>query len=164
MVEQSVRGGTQTDRSVLLRHEPILQRTRSALLEAIHAFARDLPPHDPRHPLLSRPRDALLVAGSWSVRLHGEGYNVTHSHPMGWLSSAFYVAVPDAAEMGAAPAGHLTIGAPPPELGIDLPPYRVIGPKAGTMAVFASTLWHATVPFAAGERLNVAFDVVPAPR
>ena len=32
--EQSVRGGTQTDRSVLLRHEPLLVRTREALLRA----------------------------------------------------------------------------------------------------------------------------------
>ncbi len=161
-VEQSVRGGTQTDRSVLLRHEPVLQRTRAALLDAVHAFVAALPPADPRHPLLSRPRDNLLIAGSWSVRLEGQGYNVAHCHPMGWLSSAFYVATPAPDELGLPPAGCLRLGSPPEELGLGLAPYREIAPEPGKLALFASTMWHSTVPFARGERLNIAFDVVPA--
>ena len=50
--EQSVRAGTQTDRSLLLRHEPILQRARGALLAAARRFVDGLPPHDPAHPVL----------------------------------------------------------------------------------------------------------------
>ena len=159
--EQSVRGGTQTDRSVLLRHEPLLIETRARLLEGVRQFIATLPPHDPGHPVLSRPRGNLRVSGSWSVRLGAGGYNVTHSHPVGWLSSAFYIAVPEA--MGAAPAGHLHLGAPPPELGLDLAPYATIAPRPGRMVVFPSILWHGTVRFPQGERLNIAFDVVPAP-
>lgn len=160
--EQSVRGGTQTDRSVLLRHEPILQRTRSALMAAVRDYVDALPPQDPAHPLLSRPRDALRISGSWSVRLSRGGFNVTHSHPMGWISSAFYVAVPDSQTLGVAPAGHFHLGAPPAELGLDLAPYATIAPQAGRLVLFPSTLWHGTVPTAGGERLNIAFDVVPA--
>jgi len=162
--EQSVRGGTQTDRSVLLRHEPILARAREALMAAVADYVAGLPPYEPGHPLLGRPRGPLLISGSWSVRLGGGGFNVTHSHPMGWISSAFYVAVPDEDDMGAAPAGHFHLGAPPPELGLDLPPYATIAPEAGHLVLFPSTLWHGTMPTQGGERLNIAFDIVtPAP-
>lgn len=159
--EQSVRGGTQTDRSVLLRHEPLLQRTREALLAAAADFVAGLPPPDPEHPLLSRPRGAFQVSGSWSVRLTGRGFNVTHSHPMGWISSAFYVALPQPADLGDAPAGHFHLGAPPPELGLDLPPYATVAPRVGHLVLFPSTMWHGTVPFDRGERLNIACDIVP---
>ncbi|MBC2652392.1 hypothetical protein H7F50_11260 [Novosphingobium flavum] len=159
--EQSVRGGTQTDRSVLLRHEPLLQRTREALLAAVGDYVAGLPPPDPTHPLLARPRDRLLIAGSWSVLLGPGGFNVAHSHPRGWISSAFYVSLPGPEAMGPAPAGHFQFGAPPAELGLDLAPYATIAPRAGHLVLFPSTLWHGTVPFEAGERLNLAFDVVP---
>lgn len=158
--EQSVRSGTQTDRSVLLRHEPLLIEARRRLLDGVREFIVGLPPHDPAHPVLSRPREDLRISGSWSVRLGPGGFNVTHSHPVGWLSSAFYVALP--ADMGPAPAGHLHLGGPPPELDLDLAPYATIAPRAGRMIVFPSILWHGTVPIAQGERLNIAFDVIPA--
>ncbi len=161
--EQSVRGGTQTDRSLLLRHEPILRATRIKLMAAVRRHADSLPTAEPNHPLLGRPRTNLSIAGSWSVLLHGGGNNVAHSHPVGWLSSAFYVAVPDGQDMGPAPAGYLRLGAPPPDLGHGLPPYAKIAPAPGKLVLFASTMWHDTVPFVAGERLNIAFDIATAP-
>lgn len=157
--EQSVRHGTQTDRSILLRHEPLLGTVRARLMEALRDFVRTLPPPDPHHPVLGRPRGGLQISGSWSVRLGAGGFNVTHSHPVGWLSAVLYVALPD--DPGPAPAGALQLGAPPPELGVKLPPYVVIPARAGHLVVFPSILWHGTYPFAAGERLNIAFDVVP---
>jgi tetratricopeptide (TPR) repeat protein len=158
-VEQSVRGGTQTDRSIILRHEPILQRTRVRWMDAIRAYVADLPAFEQGHPLLGCPRDDLLVEGSWSVRLLKQGRNVPHTHALGWLSTAFYIALPDAAQMGPAPAGHIAFGTPPEELGVDLPPYRTITPKVGETAVFPSTMWHSTLPFNDGERLVMALDV-----
>ena len=157
--EQSVRHGTQTDRSILLRHEPQLATVRQRLMEALQDFVATLPPPDPRHPVLGRPRGGLQISGSWSVRLGAGGFNVTHSHPVGWLSAVLYVALPD--DPGSAPAGALQLGAPPDELGLDLAPYAVIPPRLGQLVVFPSILWHGTYPFAAGERLNIAFDVVP---
>lgn len=157
--DQSVRHGTQTDRSILLRHEPLLGIVRAKLMAALRDFVSTLPPPDPRHPLLGRPRGGLQISGSWSVRLGAGGFNVTHSHPVGWLSAVLYVALPD--DPGPAPAGALHLGAPPPELGVQLEPYAVIPPRAGQLVVFPSFLWHGTYPFAAGERLNIAFDVVP---
>ncbi|PKB13478.1 putative 2-oxoglutarate-Fe(II)-dependent oxygenase superfamily protein [Novosphingobium kunmingense] len=159
-IEQSVRGGTQTDRSVLLRHEPALQDIKARLLDLMRDYIGSLPPHDPGHPLLSAPRAGRLpITGSWSVRLASQGYNVPHTHAMGWLSTAFYVALPDPERMGQPPAGHIAFGAPPVELGLDLEPYRTIAPLAGRLAVFPSTMWHGTVPFDEGERLVIAFDI-----
>ena len=158
-LEQSVRGGTQTDRSVLLRREPVLQKIRARLLELIRDYVDALPPPDPAHPLLNAPRGDLLIEGSWSVRLTSQGYNVPHTHAMGWLSTAFYVALPKPAELGPPPAGHIAFGQPPAELGLALDPYRTIAPEAGKLAVFPSTMWHATVPFDQGERLVIAFDI-----
>ena len=156
---QSVRGGTQTD-DVLSRPEPEFVRAREAVLAAVGAHIRQLPPLDEAHPFLSAPRDrAVRLAGSWSVRLAAGGHHVGHVHPEGWLSSAFYVALPDAAQAGPAPAGWLSLGAPPADLGLELPPLRQIEPKPGRLALFPSTMWHATLPFAAGERLTMAFDV-----
>lgn len=158
-VEQSVRGGTQTDRSVMLRHEPILQKTRARWMEAIRGYVADLPPYEEGHPLLGNPREQLLIEGSWSVRLFSQGHNVPHAHPMGWLSTAFYIALPHAAAMGMPPAGHIAFGTPPADLGLDLKPYRTIAPRVGRSAVFPSTMWHSTVPFDDGERLVLALDL-----
>ena len=158
-LEQSVRGGTQTDRSVLLRREPVLQKIRKRLLELMREYVDQLPPPDPAHPLLGAPRGDLLIEGSWSVRLASQGHNVPHTHAMGWLSTAFYVALPGSADLGPPPAGHIAFGQPPAELGLALEPYRTIAPEAGKLAVFPSTMWHATVPFDHGERLVIAFDI-----
>ena len=158
-LEQSVRGGTQTDRSVLLRREPVLQRIKARLLELIRGYVDELPAPDSAHPLLGAPRGTLLIEGSWSVRLARQGYNVPHTHARGWLSTAFYVALPGAAELGPPPAGHIAFGQPPAELGLALEPYRTIAPEPGRLAVFPSTMWHATVPFDQGERLVIAFDI-----
>ncbi|MBS0481275.1 MAG: hypothetical protein JSR96_03815 [Proteobacteria bacterium] len=154
-----MRGGTQTDRSVILRHEPILQLARQRWIAAIRSYVDALPPFEQGHPLLGLPRGEMLIEGSWSVRLLAQGYNVAHNHPMGWLSTAFYIALPDAAAMGAAPAGHIAFGTPPEELGLDLQPYCTIAPRIGHTAIFPSTMWHRTMPFDDGERLAMALDL-----
>ncbi|WP_226017017.1 putative 2OG-Fe(II) oxygenase [Novosphingobium sp. FKTRR1] len=160
--EQSVRGGTQTDRPLLLRLDPAIMRVRSAIEQAVAGYIAQLPRPDATHPLLAPPRAAFRLAGSWSVRLRAQGYHATHTHPQGWISSALYVSVPPVHDLGAAPAGHLQFGAGPPELGLPLQPYGDVAPAAGRLILFPSTLWHGTVPFVGGERLTIAFDVVPA--
>lgn len=159
-LEQSVRGGTQTDRSVLQRHEPELAALKQRLLDLLAGYVAALPPGDAAHPLLGAPRHGpLLIEGSWSVRLAAQGHNVPHTHAMGWLSTAFYVALPTPQQLGPAPAGHIALGSPPAELGLPLQPYRTIAPVAGRLVVFASTMWHSTVPFTDGERLVIACDI-----
>lgn len=160
-LEQSVRGGTQTDRQLFFRHEPIIAALKSRVLAAVREYIGSLPPLEAGHPLLATPHESLLFAGSWSVLLRGQGFHVSHSHPKGRISSALYVALPDPAARGDAPAGWLEIGAPPAELKLPLQPYLRVEPRPGRLVLFPSTMWHATVPFNEGERLTIAFDVAP---
>ncbi|HEY5723354.1 MAG TPA: putative 2OG-Fe(II) oxygenase [Allosphingosinicella sp.] len=159
-LEQSVRGGTQTDGILFARTEPEIRTLRSAVVGAVERHIAQLPPPDPDHPTLSPRRDARVrFSGSWSVRLTAAGHHANHIHPAGWFSSALYVALPDEAERGPPPAGWLTLGEPQAELGLALPPFRTVEPRPGRLVLFPSTMWHGTRPFAEGERLTVAFDV-----
>jgi hypothetical protein len=158
-IEQSVRGGTQTDRPLFFRHEPIIQTTKRKIVEAVSAYVAALPAPDAAHPLLGVAREPITFEGSWSVRLQAQGFHVSHTHPMGWISSAFYVALPGAAQLGAAPAGWISFGTPPAELGLEMAPMLQLEPRPGRLVLFPSTMWHSTVPFNDGERLVAAFDV-----
>ena len=163
-LEQSLRGGTQTDGPLFARIEPEIRALRAAVVAAVEEHVARLPPPDPGHPLLLARRAPIAFSGSWSVRLTDAGFHVNHVHPAGWLSSAFYVALPEAAMGGEDRAGWLSIGEPQAELGLDLPPIRLIEPKPGRLVLFPSTIWHGTRPFAEGERLTVAFDVARPPQ
>jgi tetratricopeptide (TPR) repeat protein len=157
-LEQSLRGGTQTDGPLFSRIDPEIVALREAIVETVERHVAQLPPPMPGHPTLQERRGPIRFAGSWSVRLTGKGFHVNHVHPAGWISSAFYVALPEAAMGGESHAGWLSIGEVT-ELGLDLPPLRLIEPKPGRLVLFPSSQWHGTRPFAEGERLTVAFDV-----
>jgi tetratricopeptide (TPR) repeat protein len=161
-LDQSVRGGTQTDGPLFARIEPEIRALRAAVVGAVERHIAQLPPPDSRHPLLSRPRNRRVrFSGSWSVRLRGAGFHSNHVHPEGWVSSALYVALPDADPQDVPHAGWLTLGEPQAQLRLALPPIRRIPPKLGQLVLFPCWMWHGTVPFAQGERLTVAFDVAP---
>jgi tetratricopeptide (TPR) repeat protein len=156
--DQSLRGGTQTEGHLFPRIEPEIRMLRQAVVQAVERHVAQLPPPRNGHPLLVQQRSPIRFSGSWSVRLSGGGRHVEHVHPAGWISSALYITVPDAEDLGTGQAGWLSLGEAT-ELGIDLPPIRLVEPKPGRLVLFPSTMWHGTRPFGAGERLTVAFDV-----
>lgn len=155
-LDQSVRGGTQTDGVLLARCEPEITRIREVLRGEIAKFEDSLPPVDAAHPTLARKRGRRpRFAGSWSVRLAGAGFHAPHHHPQGWISSALYLAVPQGLPPG---EGWLDLGGAPAGLG-DLAPRVSVEPKPARLVLFPSWMWHGTRPFAAGERMTLAFDV-----
>ncbi|MGB7653944.1 MAG: putative 2OG-Fe(II) oxygenase [Novosphingobium sp.] len=155
-VDQSVRGGTQTDGPLFSRIEPEIVAVRQVIAAAMASHAQALPPIDEFHPQLALKRgQGTRFSGSWSVRLVDQGFHTSHHHPQGWFSAVFYVTVPDMLD---GTEGQLQLGAPPPELGLDLAPYQSVAPKPGRLVIFPSTMWHATKPFSAGERMTIAFD------
>jgi tetratricopeptide (TPR) repeat protein len=161
-LDQSVRGGTQTDGPLFSRIDPVIRGLRKAIVTAVERHIAQLPPQDLNHPMLHHRRDRRIrFAGSWSVRLRSGGRHSNHLHPMGWISSALYIALPSNVPGERTDAGWLTLGEPDELLGINLPPWRTIEPKVGQLVLFPSTMWHGTLPFAEGERLTVAFDVAP---
>lgn len=162
-IGQSVRGGTQTSGQLFLRTDPQIVLLTDALAVAIRHFVDGLPAADPGHPLLKHRNMGMAFGPSWSVRFTGGGHHAAHFHPNGILSSACYIKLPEAIDDDRGKPGWLEIGGPPPELSIDLPPLETIEPEPGRLVLFPSFLFHGTRPFTGGERLSVAFDLVPVP-
>ena len=161
-LDQSLRGGTQSDGDIFKRVDPDLLQLREAIRTTVQEHVANFPARDERHPLLGPARDTIRFEGAWSVRLHSKGFHANHVHPAGWISSALYIALPP--DTGKDEAGFLTLGEPrAPRFEIDLPPFRTIEPKPGRLALFPSYMWHGTRPFGEGERLTVAFDVARPP-
>lgn len=163
-VQQSLRGGSQTPGRLFGSSQPVLAVARTALLRAVESWLATLP-SVPGHPFLMRKADGVRLSGSWSVKLWSSGQHVNHIHSQGWLSSAFYVSLPPSvgsqAETGGQ-AGYIQFGQPPVELGLGLPPRRVVRPEPGRLALFPSFMWHGTVPFEDEQpRVTIAFDMTP---
>ena len=157
-LNQSVRGGSQTDGPLFSRIEPEIRALRALISSAAEGYARNLGSLPDGHPTKLSAGKSVRFSGSWSVRLVDGGFHANHVHPQGWISSALYVSLPR--ELGEG-EGWLTLGEPPAELGLDFPPTRMIEPKIGQLVLFPSWMFHGTRPFPAGERLTVAFDVAP---
>jgi tetratricopeptide (TPR) repeat protein len=159
-VRQSVRGGSQTPGRLFGRADARIVALESALTATVERFIARLPKDD-AHPFLRRATRSVRYTGSWSVKLWRSGKHANHFHNQGWMSSAFYVALPPSVVAGS-DAGALQLGQPPVELGLDLPPRRLLHPREGHLALFPSYLWHGTVPFDdEAPRLTVAFDMLP---
>ncbi len=163
--DQSLRSGTQTRGHLFLKRDPLMHDLVLAIKAQCENWLAGLA-SDETHPFLARNSRQVGFVNSWSVRLRDNGFHVSHIHHKGWLSSAFYVAVPPevlAADPAAAdPAGALSFGIPDAAMGYDLPPLRVERPIPGKLCLFPSYLWHGTTPFHSAEpRLTVAFDALP---
>jgi Flp pilus assembly protein TadD len=101
--------------------------------------------------------------GSWSVRLRNRGFHMSHVHPRGWISSAFYVELPDIMAGGRTDEGILSFGRPGILTNPALQPEYSVRPTPGMLVLFPSYFWHGTIPFQSAQpRLTVAFDAVPA--
>ncbi|HEV2078390.1 MAG TPA: tetratricopeptide repeat protein [Allosphingosinicella sp.] len=158
-IGQSLRGGTQTRGALFHREHPLIAGLAASIARAVQRHWEGLPPADQRHPLLRHREAQPRISGSWSVRLTGGGFHVSHIHPEGVLSSACYLVFPDGQ---GTEEGWLELGSAPENLGLDLDPLLKVEPERGKIALFPSTLFHGTRAFSSGERLTVAFDVVAA--
>lgn len=99
------------------------------------------------------------VNTAWSVNLKTEGFHNDHIHPMGWLSSVVYIALPsldnDKHE------GWLRFGQTNFIRSKNTVFHNVM-PEEGKLIIFPSYFWHGTYPFNhEGRRLTVACDFVP---
>jgi predicted Zn-dependent protease len=165
-IEQSLRGGTQTNGFLFRLKHPLLSVLEAQIRQAISTALEEFP-DDNAHPFWGRriPRpggDGVRFAGAWSVRLRSEGFHTNHIHTEGWISSALYIALPDEVRQDPGPSGHIQFGVPMVELGLTLPPQRTVRPEVGTLVLFPSYMWHGTVPFTSQQpRITVAFDLLP---
>jgi uncharacterized protein (TIGR02466 family) len=158
--DQSLRGGTQTRGTLFDKRTPAIRDLAQAIRLGVEQRLAELPA-DESHPFLARNKGGIAFQGSWSVRLASAGFHVNHIHPAGWLSSAFYVALPDEVA-NSGKDGALSFGVPDAALKLDLSPRRIVSAREGRLVVFPSYLWHGTLPFeSTSPRLTVAFDALP---
>ena len=160
-LEQTLRGGTQTMDDLLDRPIAEIRTVRKMIEDAVRRYIAALPDHD-GHPFLSRKRRDFDFAGSWSVRLRSGGFHMDHLHPEGWISSCYYVGVPEAIEHGSGHQGWLRLGRSAIGLSRGEEPVRLVKPQVGKLLLFPSYLYHGTVPFEDERpRTTIAFDIVP---
>jgi len=158
-LDQSLRNGSQTTRSLLHLNDPVVQAYFKALDEPIRAYM-DLM-KKPHHPWSGRKTGAYKLAGAWSVKLKANGYHINHLHPLGWISSAYYVSLPKAVADAPGQQGWIKFGEPRwPTPGCTIE--KTVQPKEGLLVLFPSYMWHGTIPFSEGERMTAPIDVVPA--
>jgi len=159
-LDQSLRHGTQTSMDLLVSEEPTVRAFFKAIDGPIRRHMEMLGQGD--DPLRRRNTGAYRIKGAWSVQLRPRGFHADHLHPDGWLSSACYIALPDAVE-GAGREGWIQFGRPGIPTTPPLEAQHFIKPEPGLLALFPSCMWHGTVPFSGNQtRLTIAFDVVPA--
>jgi len=160
-LEQTLRGGTQTLDNLFGKGHDLVERLRVRIDEAVVDYVGRMNDDD-KHPLLKRRKGEFDYAASWSARLHDCGFHTNHTHPRGWISSAYYVAVPDSVADEQAKQGWIKFGEPSFDAGPKAAVRRAVKPVPGTLVLFPSYMWHGTVPFRSAEsRTSIAFDVVP---
>jgi uncharacterized protein (TIGR02466 family) len=158
----ATRGGLQTMDGLPHAGERAISDVITLIRLAVDAFEANLT-EELDHPFIKRrPKRAQLKA--WAVVYSGDGHQVPHIHPTGWLSGVYYVSVPKAS-CEALRNGCLVLGAMELEgLNVD-PPWgiRDISPVPGRLVLFPSYVPHATIPTQSTDRrICIAFNVEPA--
>jgi Tfp pilus assembly protein PilF len=158
-LDQSLRNGSQTAHSLLADADPAIRAVLDAFAAPLEHYRRLVGNH-PGHPFSVRNQGRTVLTGCWSVQLRREGFHLNHIHSNGWISSAYYVSVPDEVNDSAARSGWLKFGEPRMAVpGAD--PERMVQPKAGRLVLFPSYMWHGTNPIHGSvPRTTIAFDAV----
>ena len=161
-LDQSLRGGSQTPRDLTTIDDPVIKAFYRALDDPIRRYMSAVGSAND-HPLTARNTGKYRIMGGWSVKLHGGGKHVNHVHPEGWISSAYYVSVPEETRTESGHSGWIKFAEPPFETHPATPPEKWIQPEAGMLVLFPSYLWHGTEPIHDGSvRVTAPFDAVPA--
>jgi hypothetical protein len=160
-LEQSLHGGTQTEGHLFGAGHALVEKLRARIEEAIYSYVADLAPDD-RHPFLARRSKNFRYAGAWSSLLRDQGFHVNHLHPEGWISSCYYVTVPEATKDRDTRNGWIKFGEPSLDVSLKNAIRRVVQPVPGRLILFPSYIWHGTIPLrATSARTTIAFDAVP---
>jgi uncharacterized protein (TIGR02466 family) len=163
-MQNSLRGGSQLPLEQAELGRPLVAALFRSIESAVSRYIARLGAG--ADPLRARNTRQYVFSGAWSVQLRSGGYHTDHVHPHGWISSACYIALPDAVGSGEGDppdrAGWLRLGKPNIATRPALGPECYVRPEPGLLVLFPAYMWHGVEPFK-GERprLAVAFDVVP---
>ena len=160
-IDQSLRNGSQTNGNIFDAGQELVDRLKASIAKAVQSYIADMP-HDASHPLFGRRQRDFNFLGSWSSRLRDQGFHTSHIHAQGWISSCYYVSLPDAVTQHDGHEGWIEFGRPSFDLALDKQVQRVVQPRSGQLILFPSYMLHGTVPFhSAQNRTTIAFDVAP---
>lgn len=170
-IDQSLRGGTQTFGNLFASSLPAVTALKQSIADAVTrtiATMHDAGDAADPHPYFQRRPAApgsWRFDTAWSSRLSQGGFHTDHVHPHGWMSSVYYVHLPPGVDDQVRRQGWLRFGVPDfpiPGVTADSLVQHLVQPVEGLLVLFPSMRWHGTTPFdAVGERLTVAFDVLP---
>lgn len=158
-LEQTLMGGTQTRGNLFNDQNPLVQALMEKISLCVKDYIKSTEAQMGGLPVIYNTK-SFSYSGSWSVRLSGKGYHTPHVHPMGWLSSAFYVQLPETVEDEINKQGWFKLGEPNLKLKTPMEARKYVKPAVGKLVLFQSYMWHGTVPFETDEtRTTVAFDI-----
>lgn len=170
-IDQSLRGGTQTFGNLFASSLPAVTALKQSIADAVTRTIATMPDAgdaaEPHPYFRRRPAapDSWRFDTAWSSRLSRGGFHTDHVHPHGWMSSVYYVHLPPGVDDQVRRQGWLRFGVPDfpiPGVPADSLVQHLVQPVEGLLVLFPSMRWHGTTPFdAVGERLTVAFDVLP---
>ena len=160
-LEQSLVGGSQTEGMLFGAGHALVEKLRTRIEEALFSYVSDLAPNT-EHPFLARHSKKFFYTGAWSCLMRGQGFHTNHLHPDGWISSCYYVTVPDATKDPDTRNGWIKFGEPSLDVPLKDAIRRAVQPVPGRLVLFPSYMWHGTVPLdAQSARTTVAFDAAP---
>ncbi len=158
-LEQTLHKGTQTRGNLFDIEHPLLAHIQAQYKLAVNAYIEQKGHLPPLYPGFWQTK-ATEFSGSWSVALKQSGFHNHHVHPMGWLSSACYIALPQLTDSDN--QGYFQVGIPNlANNGLGLPALKEVKPTPGKLVLFPSMLWHGTVPFEENSlRISIACDII----
>ncbi len=160
---QTTRGGQQSG-ALNGRDSPVMEALLKAIRQQVVQRFGEL---GDTSPLGNRPTHWRM--DTWATVLAGQGHQIPHLHPTGWLSGVYYVQVPSAQDQPAPDAGAIEFGRAPEHYGFkQAPNTHLLQPTPGTLVLFPSYFFHRTIAHEdTTPRISVAFDIVrvlsPAP-
>ena len=159
-LDQTLQGGTQTRGNLFNDENPLIKSLVTQFRPKIADYLQQTMNLTGDEFGFQGLVDEYEFAGSWSVRLSSQGFHTSHVHPMGRISSVFYVALPPLKEGDSEKQGWLKFGEPKLQLKTPLAASHFVKPMVGKLVLFPSYMWHGTVPFnSVGIRTTIAFDI-----
>lgn len=152
---------TQTLDIMVQPPEPV-RRLQGIVEKAVGAYFGGLTV-SPSHPFVAARPSQWEMEG-WGTIMDATNVHEHHFHQHGWLSGVYYVLMPPLVRSGA--AGHagciefcrfMQMSERPVES-----EFAVVRPEPGLLVLFPSYMYHRIVPFRGGERISIAFNLIPA--
>src|SRR3984957_10036207 len=131
-IGQSLRNGSQTRGNIFNEGHDLIGRLKQRIAGAVERYVAEIRP-DAGHPFRARAGRGFGFGGSWSSRLKDCGFHVNHVHPEGWISSCYYVALPEAVKDTEKKQGWIKFGEPGFDVG--LAARRAVQPVPGRLVL-----------------------------